>query len=232
MAETQKLKADLSAVRYCLHIKGKRVKVSRYDSEPDYGAEVLQTFEKFKQGAAKEYRFDFYSGPDMNHVEAAILDMVARLYPDIFSSLDQYCHRHRDYLDDTIGRFDREVQFYVACIEHIERFKPTGLPFCYPTVTDRSKEVYGREVFDLALANKLTRESAPRSDQRLLPEGPGTHLCRVRERTRAERRPSPALLDSSTGWPASAVPCQARKRGSFSSTDCLPTLRGRKTSGT
>ena len=159
--ETQKLKADLSGVRYCLHIKGNCIKVSRYGSEPDYSADVLQTFEKFKQGGAREYRFDFSSGPDMNHVEAAVLDLVAQLYPDIFSSLDQYCHRHRDYLDDTIGEFDREVQFYVACLEHIERFKPAGLLFCYPTVTDRSKEVYGHEVFDLALANKLIRESAP-----------------------------------------------------------------------
>jgi DNA mismatch repair protein MutS len=158
LAETRKLKVDLSTVRYCLHIKGKRVKVSRYDSEPDYGADVLHTFEKFRQGATKEYQFDFYNRPEMNHVEAAILDLVARLYPDIFSSLDKYCHRYQDYLDDTIGNFDREVQFYVACIEHIERFKPAGLPFCYPTVTDRSKEVYGREVFDIALADKLTHE--------------------------------------------------------------------------
>ena len=141
---------------------------------------MLHTFEKFKQGAAKEYRFDLYDGPDMNHVEAAILDMVARLYPGIFSALEQYCRRHRNFLDPTIGRFDREVQFYLACIEHIERFQPTGLPFCYPTVTDRSKEVYGREVFDLALANNLTQRKHPGSDQRLLPEGPGTHLCRVR----------------------------------------------------
>lgn len=160
-AETQKLKTDLSAIRYCLHIKGKRIKVSRYGSEPDYGAEVLRAFERFKQGAAKQYRFDFRSGPDMNHVEAAVLDRVALLYPEVFSALDHYCQRHRDYLDGTIGRFDREVQFYVACIEHIERFKSAGLPVCYPIVTDRSKEVYGREVFDLALADKLTHEGAP-----------------------------------------------------------------------
>lgn len=161
LAEMQKLKTELSGVRYCLHIEGSRIKVSRYDSEPDYGADVLQTFEKFKQGAAREYRFDFPSGPDMNHVEAAVLDLVAKLYPDIFSALDQYCNRYRDYLDDTIRDFDREVQFYVACLEHIERFKPAGLPFCYPNVTDRSKEVYGYEVFDLALANKLVHKNAP-----------------------------------------------------------------------
>ena len=46
-------------------------------------------------------------------------------------------------------------------IEHIDRFKPAGLPFCYPAVNERSKEVYGREVFDLALADKLIRENAP-----------------------------------------------------------------------
>lgn len=161
LAETRKLKADLSDVRYCLHIKGNRIKVSLYGSEPDYSAEVLQTFEKFKQGSVREYRFDFSSDPEMNHIEAAILDRVALRYPEIFSSLDQYCHRHRDYLDATIGDYDREVQFYAACLEHIGRFKPAGLPFCYPTVTDRSKEVYGHEVFDLALANILLRKSAP-----------------------------------------------------------------------
>jgi DNA mismatch repair protein MutS len=161
LADTQKLKADLSGIRYSLHIRDNRIKVSRYDSEPDYGADVLQTFEKFKQGAAREYRFDLRYGPDMNHVEAAILDLVAKLYPDIFSSLDQYCDRYRDYLDNTISDFDREVQFYIACLEHIKRLKPTGLHFCYPTVTNQSKEVYGHEVFDLALANNLMGENAP-----------------------------------------------------------------------
>jgi len=97
----------------------------------------------------------------MNHVEAAILDLVAQLHPEIFSSLDEYCSRHRGYLDDVIGKFDREVQFYIACLEYIERFKPAGLLFCYPTVTDRSKEVCGHNVFDLALANMLIHENVP-----------------------------------------------------------------------
>ena len=84
--------------------------------------------------------------------------LVARLFPDIFSSLEGYCAHHSDYLNSTIARFDREVQFYVACLEHVHRLKLTGLPFCYPEVTDRSKEIYGNGVFDLALANKLIRE--------------------------------------------------------------------------
>ncbi len=126
--DTQRLEADLSWVRYRLHIQGPRIRVNSYDPEPDYSAEAEQTFEKFKQGPVDGYRFEFPSAAQMNHVEAAILD--------------------------------REVQFYVACLEHVERFKSAGLAFCRSEVTSRSKDVFGREIFDLALANKLVREHA------------------------------------------------------------------------
>lgn len=159
-SETQKLKAGLAEVKYSIYIEGSRIEVSRYESEPDYGAEVLQTFEKFKRQAPKEYRFTFSASPEMNHIEAVILDMVALLYPELFSSLEQYCAGHRGYLDNVIETFDREVQFYLACIEHIEHFKKAGLPFCYPAVGDQSKDVSARDTFDLALANRLIREDA------------------------------------------------------------------------
>jgi DNA mismatch repair protein MutS len=161
LAETQRLKSDLSGIRYSLHIEGKRIKVLKCANEPDYSADVLQTFEKFKQGAPKEYPFEFPDSPDMNHVEAAILDLVAQLYSETFSSLSDYCTRHSGYLNSTIATFDREVQFYLAYLEHIEQFKQAGLPFCYPVVTDQSKEVHGYDVFDLALATRLVKENTP-----------------------------------------------------------------------
>lgn len=160
LADTRKLRADLDSITYRLQIQGNRIRVSRHQSEPDYSADVAHTFEKFKRGAPKEYHFDFHAS-GMNHVEAAILDRVALLYPDIFGALDQYCDRHREYLDETIGRFDREVQFYVAYLEHIARFSPAGLAFCYPDVVDRSKEIHGNRVFDLALAEVLVHDSVP-----------------------------------------------------------------------
>ncbi len=160
VAETTQLEADLSGVRYCLNIKGNSVKVTAYDSEADYSAEVERTFAKFKQGAVKDYRVGFPGGPDMNHVEARALDLVTRLSPDIFLALNEYCERQREYLDGALGTFDREVHFYVAYREYVDLFKPAGLPFCYPRVSDRSKEVYAREAFDVALANKLVRKNA------------------------------------------------------------------------
>jgi DNA mismatch repair protein MutS len=159
--EVQALLTDLGGVRYCLEIDGNRVKISRSGAEPDYGAEVSLTFQKFRQGAANEHRFELPSGGDMNPVEAVIMHLVAKLYPQVFTSLVQYCSRRREYLDHTIREFDREVQFYLACLEHIERLRRTGLRFCYPTVTSQSKEIYGYEVFDLALANKLILNKVP-----------------------------------------------------------------------
>ena len=153
-AETQALKEALAGVRYAVRINGARVTVSTYEGEPDYGAEVEETFARFKQGAVKSYLVKLPDFAGMNHVEAQILDRVARLNPDVFGTLAAYCARHYDHVNPTVGRFDREVQFYLAYIQLIGRFKARGLPFCYPHVS-RSKEIAAEETFDLALANKL-----------------------------------------------------------------------------
>jgi DNA mismatch repair ATPase MutS len=158
LADTKQLLADLSSVHYCLLIKGNAVTVRKYESESDYSVDVEQTFEKFKQGAVKDYRVKFSASPDMNHVEAAILDLLAKLYPDIFLHLDEYCAQNAGYLDETISTFDREIQFYVAYLDYLRVFKPAGLQFCYPEISDTCKEVYDYEGFDLALADKLIRE--------------------------------------------------------------------------
>ena len=167
LADTRRLSDDLARIRFRLQIEGSRIRVSLPDAdEPDYSAEVQLTFDKFKQGAAQEYRFRFDSPAWLNHVEAEILDRVALLYPGTFAELDAFCVRHEQFLDETVGRFDREVQFYVASLEHVERLRRAGLPFCYPEVTDRSRDEGCRGVFDLALAASLIgeRESVVTND--------------------------------------------------------------------
>jgi len=161
LAETKQLLADLSSVHYSLLIKGNAVTVRKYESESDYSVEVEHTFEKFKQGAVKDYRVKFSSSPDMNHVQAAVLDLLAKLYPDIFLHLDEYCAQNAGYLDETIATFDREIQFYVAYLEYLGIFTRAGFKFCYPEVSGTCKDVYDYEGFDLALADKLVRERAP-----------------------------------------------------------------------
>lgn len=158
VAETTQLKADLSTVKYCVNIKGRLVQVRRYENETDYSIDVQETFEKFKQGAVKDYRVKLAVGAGMSYVEAQILDLVARLYPNVFLNLDRYCVKNSHFLDETIRVFDREVQFYVAYLEYIDRIKRAGLAFCYPQIATTSKQVYNEDGFDLALANQRVAE--------------------------------------------------------------------------
>ncbi len=158
--ETKEVKSGLSAIRYCVRIKGGSVTVCPYDSEIDYTAAVEETFAKFKQGAAKDYLVKSTALPGMNHVEAAILDRVAKLNPDAFRALDDFCAKHENFLEKPIADFDREIQFYVAYSEYVETFKRNGLKFCYPQVSDTRKEVCNRDGFDLALAGKLIKENS------------------------------------------------------------------------
>ncbi len=159
-AETEALLAALSEVRYAIHVRDARVRVSRYEDQPDLTAEVQATFDRFRQGPAKDYRARFRQHADMNHVEAQILDLVAALHPDTFAKLHDYWARNRDSLDATIVRFDREVQFYLAYLEHVERLRGAGLEFSLPDVTNDSKEVQVRQGFDLSLAAKLANQDA------------------------------------------------------------------------
>jgi DNA mismatch repair ATPase MutS len=96
----------------------------------------------------------------MNHVEAQILDLVAQLHPETFSALERFCARHERYLDETIGRFDREIQFYLAYLGYIEPLRARGLSFSLPRVSARSKDIAARETFDLALAAKMSSDGA------------------------------------------------------------------------
>jgi DNA mismatch repair protein MutS len=160
VADIDKVTGGMALVQYCVTIRGNRVKVTRYEGEQDYGEQVQRTFAKFAQRAVKDYRASFRNWPDMNHVEAHILDLVARLYPEVFGVLDEFCARHASYLDETIRVFDREVQFYAAYLAFIAPMRKAGLEFCYPDLSAESKQLSVRGCFDLALAAKLRPRAA------------------------------------------------------------------------
>jgi DNA mismatch repair protein MutS len=160
-ADTAARKNDLAQVRYLVRAKGLRVEVSRYDGEPDYSAEIEQAFERFRQGAVKDYLLKYRGWPGMNHVGAHIAELVAKLFTDEFSALEEYCQRHAGFLDPQVGQFERELQFYLAYLDYIRPMRSAGLSFCLPEVTAESKEIFARDAFDLALASKLVAAGTP-----------------------------------------------------------------------
>ena len=154
-ADAAERKSELAEITYQIRIRGLRVEVSRYSGEPDYSAEIEKTFERFQQGAVKDYLVRYRTWPGMNHVGAQIAELVARLFPAEFGALAGFCERHARFMDPVIGRAVRELQFYLAYLEYIRPIRAAGLSFCYPELTATSKEIFARRTFDLALAAKL-----------------------------------------------------------------------------
>ena len=171
-AEARTVKDGLSEVRYCVRIKNDRVWVQEYEGEPDYSVDVQQTFQKFQQGAAKDYTVDLFRSSGMNHIEAKIVNLVARLHPEPFAALDQFYATHGQFVDETLRVFDREIEFYVAYLELVSAMQRKGLSFCYPTVSATNHEVYGRAGFDMALARNLLYTSTPVVPNDFYLEGP------------------------------------------------------------
>ncbi len=155
--EIEALQAGVAGICYATLIRGDTVTVRRYADEADYSAAIERTFEKFKRGAVKDYRAQFPDDLRLSHVEEAVLERVARLYPEVFGPLTGFVERHADFVDPVIGTFDREIQFYLAWVEHMARLRRNGLSFCYPTLS-RDKAVLSVDGFDVAFAHKLTGE--------------------------------------------------------------------------
>jgi DNA mismatch repair protein MutS len=158
-SEAKRLKADLAKIEYDVLIKGTSFTVRSYQGETDYSADVEETFAKFKQNPVKDYKVKFSNNLEINHIEATILEFVAKLHAEVFESLRAFCEARADFIDHAIAFFDREVQFYLAYLDYIAILRRAGLPFCYPEVSGSSKEVFVRDGFDVALARKLASQN-------------------------------------------------------------------------
>ncbi len=156
--KNEKIQKELEGIKYSIFIKENKVRIEKYNNETDYGKEILSVFERFKQNEVEDYVLESRETYYMNHIESGILKFVAALYKDIFNDLETYCSTYEKFLDKTIEKFNRDVQFYISYLEYIKPMEMSGLNFCYPEVSD-NKNIYDIGGFDVALASKLLKEN-------------------------------------------------------------------------
>lgn len=156
--EVELLKKSLADIQYCVRIKNNHIQVSNYLGEEDYSREIESFFYKFRQGNVKDYTYKYSHPCRMNHVEAKILELVAELNSETFTHLSQFFQQNQSFVNASISRFDREIQFYITWLDYIESFKKAGLSYCYPEITSNKSDVFCKNCYDLALTKKLLEE--------------------------------------------------------------------------
>jgi DNA mismatch repair protein MutS len=154
----KKLREQLSTVEYCMLIKHGVIRVRRYEGQADRAKDILATFSKFSQGQTRDFKFHVTDESRDMRMEAIVLNMVAAYYKDIFADLDKFCEKYYNFIDETVSRFAREVQFYLSWLDYIAPLRQSGLQFCYPTIKNDARALYCRAGFDLALAYRMRGE--------------------------------------------------------------------------
>lgn len=151
-AETRRLSDALATIQYCYTIEGDRVRVKAYEGEPELTELVVQTFERFRQHQEIEKSEVSEQGPGMNHVEGAILNLVAQLFPVVFQQAESFCSQHQTFCDSMVEQFDREIQFYLSYAEYTNQAAAVGVSFCLPQITAEKSKIQCNGGVDLALA--------------------------------------------------------------------------------
>jgi DNA mismatch repair protein MutS len=153
--------AGLKTVDYTLLIRSGSVTIQPFENEGDASVDVEEAFSKFRRDAVKDYRIRTKGRigiKGLNHIEAQILEKIARLHPQPFAQLDKFCERHEDFIDPIVARFAREACFYLAWLDYTDPMRQAGLAFCYPSVDVASKTIETEDAFDVALAAQSTTQ--------------------------------------------------------------------------
>ena len=153
--DMRSLEKQLDSIMYDITIDGLTFKVKRYEGEENYSQEIKKVFEKFEQNSTNETKSQFDKNRGMNHVNAKILEFVAKLYPKIFAKLREFCDIYEDFIDKTFQTFAHEVEFYISYLSYISKIKER---FCFPQISDKNKSMRVENGFDLALAYSLVLE--------------------------------------------------------------------------
>ena len=126
-SEQTALRQKFDSIQYMMQIRYGTVRVRKYEGEEDLSRKIESLFRKFQTDRQQDYRQDLKEDPYADHVEAAVLQCVSKLYPGEFEDLSTYVKKYSQFMDETLLRFCREIRFYIDWLLAVEPQLPQGL---------------------------------------------------------------------------------------------------------
>ena len=102
-------------------------------------------------GESCKYNSPFLLSMRMSELEEEIFRIYRKKYPELFDEIRRFVRDFPNFEDETIKRFEKEIQYYLAFYRFEEKMKTQGFVFCVP---DRNEEKFMEAcgLYDLALA--------------------------------------------------------------------------------
>jgi len=156
--ESGSLLAAIETLDFRIIIGSGSFNVREGERESDLANSVERVFQRFRPTTRSEHSIQSPSPAPLNHVEAKVVEYVARLYPEPFLQLKYFAERHDGFLQHSVLQLIREIHFYLACTDFARRLSNLGLPTCFPTVSTSHTPIAASAAYDAALACQAIHE--------------------------------------------------------------------------
>lgn len=107
-------------------------------------------------GEKRQCRSPFLGTPQMCELESEIIAMLGKKKPEAFRKLELFYQDYSDFIDETIAKFEKEIQYYRLFLNFMRSMESHGLSFVTPL--EREESVMAASgLYDLALAYRKRR---------------------------------------------------------------------------
>lgn len=157
----QRVRENITRIRFNMLVKSGSVRVTPYGGEQDYADRITELFSRFRQEGGRSFLRPIDEKPKSEKIENQILRMVAKLYPAEFRDLQNFVMTYLHIEDDTVLDFIREIQFYFAWLDMVKTMENAGFHFCCPVIRGRGEACFALDSYDLALAVRTLKPVVP-----------------------------------------------------------------------
>lgn len=154
---------ELHGLEFEIGIQGPTVWVGPKTDRAPWVDVVRDTFRRFHSGASGEWAAALQRPQRyLNHVEAQVIELIARQFPDTFARIREFAAANTQFLPARLERLAAELRFYLEYLKTMDDLERAGVSFGLPKLrTGSGAPVRLRGLVDVALAMGATSEEAP-----------------------------------------------------------------------